>query len=288
MARLINLAAPLGIAASRRALAEGATVRNAYTGASGHMAWLALDLLESGFTAERDAVGSVFGGIYGESFDPDRAAAGLGMEWHLLRNFFKLYPYGRYVHSALDLVEELLSRRPGGIAAEAVESVLVETYFMAATMGQTRITSPFGLRFSIPAAVAARILGLEHEALADFDAAFAEPRLHALAARVEVRERPEFTAAYPARQPSRIELRLADGTIETASAEHIRGEAESPHPAGALEGKFLALTASAWGAEAADGALSALMAVEILPRIRPLTTAWRSAAAEHGQKEDTP
>ena len=71
-------------------------------------------------------------------------------------------------------------------------------------MGQRTVTSPFGLRFSIPAAVAAHLLGLDREPLADFDALFARPELHALARRVEVRERPEFTAAYPTRQRSRL------------------------------------------------------------------------------------
>jgi 2-methylcitrate dehydratase PrpD len=268
MARLINLAAPLGIAASRRALAEGATVRNVYTGASGTMAWLALDLLESGFTAEGDAVGSVFGGLYGEAFDP-AATAGLGTRWRLLEGFFKLFPYGRYVHSALDLVDGIAARRGGDLSAATVEHALIETYFMAATMGQQAVTSPFGLRFSIPAAVAARLLGLDREPLADFDALFARPELHA-----------------PARQRSRLTLRLADGTVETAEAEHIRGEPENPHPTSALEAKFRALTAPAWGAESAEAALAALMRIEALPRLRPVTASWRAAASRTQPEEE--
>ncbi len=286
MARLINLAAPLGIAASRRALAEGATVRNAYTGASGTMAWLALDLLESGFTAEGGAVRSDFGGLHGEAFDQAAATAGLGTRWRLLEGFFKLFPYGRYVHSALDLVDDIAARRRDKVPATAVEQALVETYFMAATMGQQAGTSPFGLRFSIPAAVAARLLGLDREPLADFDALFARPELHALARRVEVRERPDFTAAYPARQRSRLTLRLADGTVETAEAEHIRGEPENPHPTSALEAKFRALTAPAWGADGAEAALAALMRIEALPRLRPVTASWRAAAARTQPEEE--
>lgn len=282
MARLINIAAALGIAASRRSLAEGATLRNAYTGLSGTMACTALDLLEAGFEPEADAVGSVFGAILGEAFDPALCIDGLGTRWRLLANFFKLHPYGRYVHSAIDLADAIRARRD-----DMPEHVLVETYFMAATMGHRAVATPFGLRFSVPAAVAARFLRLDAGGpLADFDAMFAEPALHALAAKVEVREDPGFTADYPARQRSRMTARYADGGVETAEAAHIRGEAENPHPPGALDAKFVALTAPAWGEATARDALGALLAIEAVPSLRALGAAWRAAAKP--EEEEAP
>ena len=77
---IINVSATLGVAASRRALTTGATVRNVYTGLSGSMGWLAHTLVQSGFTGEPDAVASVYGAIYADRFDPEVAVRGLGEE----------------------------------------------------------------------------------------------------------------------------------------------------------------------------------------------------------------
>src|SRR5262245_16251267 len=82
---IINVSATLGIAASRRALTTGATVRNVYTGLSGSMGWLAHTLVQSGFTGEPDAVGSVYGAIYADHFDPEPAVRGLGEEFRVRR-----------------------------------------------------------------------------------------------------------------------------------------------------------------------------------------------------------
>ena len=78
---IINVSATLGVAASRRALTTGATVRNIYTGLSGAMGWLAHTLVQSGFTGEPDAVASVYGAIYADRFDPEATVKGLGDEF---------------------------------------------------------------------------------------------------------------------------------------------------------------------------------------------------------------
>ena len=56
-----NIAMTLGIAASRQALGDGATVRNVYTGHSGRAAFEALALAEAGFTGEKDAASTILG-----------------------------------------------------------------------------------------------------------------------------------------------------------------------------------------------------------------------------------
>ncbi len=88
---------------------------------------------------------------------------------------------------------------------------------------------------------------------------------------------------------AQLMTRLADGTAETAEAEFIRGEPENPHPEAALAAKFRALTAPTWGAAGAEAALAALLAVEAVPRLRPIAAAWRAAAIhEHPEEEHDP
>src|SRR4029453_828518 len=206
----INVSATLGIAASRRALTTGATVRNVYTGLSGSMGWLAHTLVQSGFTGEPDGVASVYGAIYADRFDPEAAVRGLGEEFLLPRGFIKVHACGRYIHGALDSVEALMARRP--LPPESIQAIRVRTYAMAASLGHTDVRSEFCARFSLPFAVAA-LLCPGRSGLENYDAAaVADPRIQALARRVAVAEDPDFTRAFPGRQPTEVTVELADGT----------------------------------------------------------------------------
>ncbi len=273
MANVISIAAGLGVAASRQTLNDGASVRNAYTGLSGRNGFLAHELAAAGITGEHDPFASVFGRIYGTAFSPDAATGGLGVEWKLMRNYFKLHPSARYVHSALDLADMLTP----DLDVNMIETVTMETYAMAATMASAEVATPFGTRFSIPIAVAARLLGVEERLDDEGIAPLDNPALHALARRVAVRENPAFTRAWPDRQISEMRITMRDGTSRHATAGFIAGEAERPHPETAMERKFLTLTEPSWGSEA-TAALAAMKRIETVPDLRTLTAGWRGAA----------
>ncbi len=275
MADVMSVAAGLGVAASRQTLHDGASVRNVYTGLSARNGFLAQDLARAGITGEDDPFASVFGRIYGTAFRPEAAVAGLGSGWLMMRNYFKLHPSARYVHSALDLVDAL---KPG-LDAGAIEAVAFDTYAMAATMGSATVATPFGTRFSIPFAVAARLLGRENPLDADGIAPLDDPAIRVLAARVTVREVADFTAAYPQRQPSRMRITLRDGSVRDASADHSAGEAERPHSEAAMTAKFQTLTRPSWG-DTAVTLLHDLLRVDTIPNIRSLASIGRAAAAD--------
>jgi 2-methylcitrate dehydratase PrpD len=275
MAALAAIAAGLGVAASRQTLADGATLRNVYTGLSGRNGFLALDLLRCGISGERDPLGSVFGRVYGEAFSAEHACAGLGETWMIARNYFKLHPSGRYVHSALDLLDTL--RAETAIAVDDIARIEFETYAMGALMGSAVVRTAFGIRFSVPFALAARLLGADTALDDDGEAAFARADIHALARRVEVRESAAFTAAYPGRQRSVLRITLADGRVLQAAAEHIRGEAELPHSEADLARKFLALTKPSLGS-AADIVLRGLLEIDTIPDYTVLARQMGAAA----------
>jgi 2-methylcitrate dehydratase PrpD len=260
MRAVVNVSATLGLATSRKSLTTGATVRNAYTGVSGTMGWLAHALVLSGFTGEPDAVQSVYGSVYADRFDPELAVAGLGEEYLLPRGFIKIHACGRYIHGALDLVENIMARRP--LMLESVRRIAVRTYALAAGLGHQRVTSSFGARFSLPFAVAS-LIAHGGPGLANFEpAALADPRIQALAARVEVTEDPTFTAAFPGRQPTELTVTLADGTEIAERGEFIRGEAENPLPPDAVRSKFLELSSRVWGAPRAEALWDQVMRLE--------------------------
>ena len=87
----INVASSLTLATSKRTMLEGGTVRNAYAGIANRMALMAIDLVEAGFIGERDGLSSVFGHVVSERFDTARMIDGLGRDWQIDRNYFKLH-----------------------------------------------------------------------------------------------------------------------------------------------------------------------------------------------------
>ena len=277
IAQTMAMAATLGIAASRGTLADGATVRNAYTGASARMAFLAVDLAAAGFTGEGNALASVFWQLYGEAYDPAWALDGLGRDWLLLRNYFKLHPSGRYVHSAIDLLDEIQRGCGAPLDPASIDRIDIETYAMAATMGRQTVDTPFGTRFSIPFAVAARLLGYDRDITADGSAAFASPEVEALARRVSGCRIARF-ADYPGRQRSRMRVALANGGTLHAEAERIRGEPEHPHSRSDIEGKFLTLVGPTWRDRRRD--IAVLRNIDQVSSIRDLGRELRDMSGE--------
>ena len=269
MRELINVAATMGMATSRRTLLEGATVRNIYSGHSGFMGIMAVRLVEAGFTGERDGVRSIFGHVLSDGFDPETAVAGLGREWLLADGYFKLHPTGRYVHSAIDALEDALRKVSGGrLDSDEIEAIDVRAYKMAAFLAERAVTSSFGARFSIPFALAS-ILYHGRSGLESFnEAAVANQEIQALAARVSVEEDPTFTAAYPAQQRCIVRLRLKRGETLEGHCTVTKGEPSNPHEPSELERKFFELGTPIWGEGTTKRLYHACMTVETVADFR--------------------
>lgn len=266
MIETINMAATLGLATSRQTLLEGATVRNPFTGHSGRMGWEIPELVAAGFTGQADAPGAIMGGVISDTFDPAKVVDGLGDEWLLPRGYLKLNPTGRYVHAAFDALDDATEHHGAEFAADAVARIDVRAYKLAAMLSGQEIGSSFGSRFSIPFALATRIVH-GHAWLEAFDdAAVANTNVQALARRVFVEEDAAHTAAYPATQRCDLRVQLRDGRVVAGHCEIMKGELELPHSSDALRAKFFRLAEPLWGARVSATLHDACHDVEAIER----------------------
>ena len=263
MLELLNAAATMGMATSRQTLLDGATVRNIFTGHSGFMGLTAVRLIECDFTGEIDGVGNVYGKVLSDTFDRDKVVHGLGHEWLIAQSYFKLHPTGRYVHSAIDALEDVLSRIPGGrLDVRQIERIEVRTYALAAMLAEKRVTSSFGSRFSVPFALAS-ILYHGRSGLASFDdAAVANADVQALAQRVDLQEDKAHTARYPRETPCDVRIVMRDGSLHTGTCVFMKGEPANPHSAQDLTTKFFDLGTPVWGEETTRKLFDGLMDVD--------------------------
>ena len=260
MRETINIGASLTTATSKKTMLQGALVRNVYAGLSNRNGLLALQLFESGFGGERDAPGSLFGQIVSEHFDTDEVLRGLGHEWHVLQNYFKLHSCCRYNHGALDALDAI-SARGAMPEAHLVERVDVRSYNLAAELTEKSPRNTLAAKFSLPFAVATRLVhGTSAMASFSWDAV-RNPAVLALAQKVYVSEDPAMTRRLPMERPAWVLLTLVDGSTVVGEAGVNRGDDAAPYSREELASKFMDLSQRVWPKDHAAEVLQSTLAM---------------------------
>ena len=204
-----------------------------------------------------------FGQLLADNFKPAQVIANLGKKWTLADGYIKLYPSGRYVHSAIDAVVDALSRVPGGrIAPAEVERVEIRAYKMVAFLGEKRPKNLFGTRFSVPFSVAAIIRHGRTDLDVFGESSFKDRDVMELAERVDVVEVPAFTAAFHGRQLVELDVVMKNGSVVSGRCEITKGEPGNPHRLEDIEKKFHQLAQPVWGQAAARRVFDEAMQVE--------------------------
>jgi 2-methylcitrate dehydratase PrpD len=258
----INMAASMAMTTNRQAMLDEATVRNVYSGHSALAGLDAVQLVEAGFTGQRDGIGFTYGTVIADGFDPQRMVDGLGEDWLILKGYFKLHSSGRYSHAAIDALQDAMAKAGGSIDIARIRRIEVRAFQMAALLSGRRITTSFGAKFSIPFALAT-ILVHGRSAIECFDLpAVRDPRVQALLAKVDVSEDLAHTAAYPDRQRCDLDIHFNDGSIVSGHCEVMKGEAGNPHRAQDVERKYRDLMEPVWGRTHAAALYENLMRLE--------------------------
>jgi len=268
MREVINVSSSLTLATSKNTMLQGGTVRNAYAGVSNQMGLLAWDMVEAGFSGERDGLASVFGHVVSESFDPAKMIEGLGKHWEIDRNYFKRHSCCRYNHGTLDALDRLLSTNR--VKPEDVERVDVESYRYAAELDDQAPRNVLAAKFSVPFAVATRLV-TGSSGMASFTwERVRDPAIQALSKKVFVREDPALTAKLPQLRPARLKMKLRDGRMLEGSADANRGDDQDPYSRDELREKFFELSERAWPRSAVEAVHQKLQQLETLEDVSQL------------------
>jgi 2-methylcitrate dehydratase PrpD len=208
---------------------EGATARNAYTGAAAAIGLIANRLATAGFTGSREAQAAAFGELVGRLVRPEALTDTVVPE-HLRinRNYMKFHSACALSHSALDAVLAL-----GPPPAEDVTTVEVETVSNNLKIANQARPNDLSTRFSIPYAVAAAIVHRH----TDPEAFVPDKRVAELARRVEVRAAGDLEEAWPDAAPARVTIHTRDGD-RTARVDNPHGHHSNPATPNELRAKF--------------------------------------------------
>lgn len=231
------------------AATEGATVRNSYTGMSAMNGLLAADQSAAGFSGVTNGLARHLDRTAGDGFDTAAVASELGDRWEFTRGYFKIHAACRYTHGALDAIDRLENAHEFAVAD--VTAVRVETYPAAARLQRARPTTDLGAKFSIPFAVATRLLQ-GHSGKEAFSADALTPAAHELAEAVAVTVADDLAAQVPSARPTRVTIELGGDRTLTEEVTRPRGDAANPLTQTALRSKFQRLVEPVLGAAATD------------------------------------
>jgi len=232
----MRIATTLVLTPSYTNAVAGATTLNVAGGMSGFAASLAPDLALAGFAAQDDAVEEALSQLVGGGFATDRLLDGLGSEWQITRNYFRLYACCNPIHPALDcLAAALADLKP---RADEVARIEIATYRFASVMRNPDPPNYFASKYSLPHAAAVMVVrgGAGYAALDD--SALDDPTITALRHRVHVAEDPAMSALAPKLRPARVTVTLADGRSATHSCDSHRGDFSDPFSEAELRDKF--------------------------------------------------
>jgi 2-methylcitrate dehydratase PrpD len=101
--------------------------------------------------------------------------------------------------------------------------------------------------------------------------ALADPRIRALASRVEVRVDQQMSPRRADHPTARVEVVLTDGRRLSGSTTVVRGDFQDPVPAGEIVEKFLALASEPLGVGRAREVVRLVEETERLEDVRDLT-----------------
>lgn len=266
----INLASSFGLSTSRRTMLEGGTVRNTYAGFSNQLGLMAWELQASGFVGETDGVGTVYGTVIAENFQPDEMVLGLGERWEIARNYFKRHAACRYTHGALDALGEITRQLGGSIDPASIEAIEVDTYVWAAQLDSAEPKNMLAAKFSLPFALATYIVNGAASVPAFREEAQANAVARDLARRVLVREDAALTAMLPGLRPARVRVRLRDGRQMAAQVLTNKGDTEDPYSPDDVRAKFRELVEPVWGGPHAERIMAEVDAIDDASDIRGL------------------
>ncbi|GIW10697.1 MAG: MmgE/Prp family protein [Dehalococcoidia bacterium] len=273
-----GIAHALGIAASF----AGGIIEANRTGGSVkrlHCGWAAHSGLNAAFLAQQGYTGppTVFEGRFGlytafleGTFDAQAVLAGLGERWELPAIFYKPYPANHYTHAGIDAALAI-RRRYGPLDVDQIERIeLGVAGPTLRTIGQPREEkirpqSGYHAQFSGPFTVATALLGggglgVSFEDFTDEKAR--DPRLLALAAKVELYADPEAEAIYPYQFPAILRVFLKDGRVLEERVLANRGGPQNPLSPEELRTKFLLNATRLIPAERAHQLADAILALD--------------------------
>src|SRR5579883_1125918 len=243
--------------------AEGAMSKHLHPGKAALNGLIAADLARAGFTgASRVLEGDRgFFRAMSQAHDASRITDGLGRQWKIAENCYKMHSCCGHTHTAIDIALDL--RRAGEVRSIEIEMYGPGYKIVKEMNPRTPYQAKFSIAYVVAAAWSEGRVGLEQFSAERFDAdGVQNAEIARLLGKTNVSVVEDLTAKYPEAWPARVTVTLADGTVLKGSSDFPRGNPENPVSTEGLEEKFRSLVAPRFGDAVAERAIEKIRRME--------------------------
>ena len=253
---------------------EGATVRNFYTGMTCQHGLNAAALAGSGVSGMQGSIRRhLLSRTAAEALDTERIVARfgtLGKEYYLDSSYFKTHAACRYVHPPLDALETMASSEP--IDTDAIERIVVRSFDAATMLDEKRPKNRLGAKFSVPYAVAVKLLYGTSNVDAFEGDFLSDEAVYALAERVEVVADDYWQHRKGEHDDwgAEIEIHFEDGRKRSERVRNARGGGNNPFTEAEIRSKFRQLVGNTVSRSTANTIEQRTLGVETLDSVASL------------------
>ncbi|WP_166396193.1 MmgE/PrpD family protein [Rubrobacter marinus] len=275
--RTIQTASAFAIASPYNHATGGALVRNVWTGAGARLGIMASELAMDGILGLPSSPLDVFGTALQGEWQEGALSNGLGENYAIESGYHKPYACCQYAHATIDALLELRARHEALEWAREVESIVVETHPKGLSLDVARPETTLGAKFSLPHAVAAGLAYGTGGPSAFTRASIEDPGVRALSDAVELRPIEEVKE-WPEDRPSRITVRLRDGSEDTAYCATATGDPSRPLSRCQLVEKFVEVAGATVRPQGARGLADQILGMPEDLLVRDLVRLVKEAA----------
>jgi len=182
--------------------------------------------------------------VYGEGWNTGKLLDGMGESFKILDCSMKAFPTEALTHTHLSATLKVVTEND--IQPEDIDEVTVTTIARACDIlfdphkyePETRETADH----SLPYCIARALLDREITTRSFDDDRIKDPRLKEVIHKIKGEASEEFEKMFPAKQPSRVTIRIRDGKEYSVYLEYPKGDPREPMTMADLETKFNSLS----------------------------------------------
>jgi 2-methylcitrate dehydratase PrpD len=221
---------------------DGAMTKQLHPGKAAMNGVMSTMLAKKGFTgAQRILEGNRgFFEAMSEQYDASKITAGLGEEFKIMENSFKVHASCRHTHHAMDLMVELANGRT--LSLKDIDQITVKTYQVAINITDNdEPDTVYAAKFSLQYCVALALLTGQGDLDAFSEKALWNDDIRSLMKKIDVQVDQTIDQMYPEKWGAEVEILLNSGETMLTETDFPKGDPENAVTADDLMQKYMKL-----------------------------------------------